>query len=317
MNKIKILDIPKDSKIFITGHLNPDGDALGSGLALKLILDELGLSSTVSYDIKSKISEDYHFLPIELITSVEDLQNEYDISFVFDCGDPDRLGVLSNLVLKSKEIYVIDHHLDPKFGTNRVVDPLAASTTQVLYRILKQENIYINSLVSTCLLTGLITDTGRFQYSNTTAEVFQIGSELMNLGADLVQITESIYSSIASSALLLQAEVINRLKINKDSKISYSYVLQSDYIDYKTTPEDTDFLIDVVRLPRESTVALLLKEQEDGSYKGSLRSRGEINVQLIAAAFGGGGHQAASGFSTNFSRDEILNMVNDAVKSQT
>ena len=317
MNKIKILDIPKDSKIFITGHLNPDGDALGSGLALKLILDELGLSSTVSYDIKSKISEDYHFLPIELITSVEDLQNEYDISFVFDCGDPDRLGVLSNLVLKSKEIYVIDHHLDPKFGTNRVVDPLAASTTQVLYRILKQENIYINSLVSTCLLTGLITDTGRFQYSNTTAEVFQIGSELMNLGADLVQITESIYSSIASSALLLQAEVINRLKINKDTKISYSYVLQSDYIDYKTTPEDTDFLIDVVRLPRESTVALLLKEQEDGSYKGSLRSRGEINVQLIAAAFGGGGHQAASGFSTNFSRDEILNMVNDAVKSQT
>ena len=106
-------------------------------------------------------------------------------------------------------------------------------------------------------------------------------------------------------------------EVTKEVNLSFSYVLLDDYIKYNTKQEDTDFLIDVVRLPKESTVALLLKEQNDGTYKGSLRSRGEIDVQAIAFSFGGGGHKAAAGFSTNLKREDILIKVTDAIRLQS
>ena len=316
MNKLKILDTPKKAKILITGHLNPDGDALGSGLALKLVLDKLKYNSVISYDFSNQLSEEFSYLPIHKITKKEKLEDHYDISYVFDCGDPNRLGALSELVLKSNEIYVVDHHLDLTFGTNSEVDSSAASTTQVLFRMFKNEKIEIDSEIANCLLTGLITDTGRFQYSNTNEEVFEIASELLSFGANLVEITESIYGSVSYNALKLQADVINRIRIDNKYNLSYSYVLQEDYRKHNTFPEETDFLIDVVRLPKEANVALLLKEQEDGTYKGSLRSRGNIDVQLVASSFGGGGHKAAAGFSSNENRDEILVKINNELRAQ-
>ena len=317
MNSIHILDIPKPSKVLITGHVNPDGDALGSGLAMKLVLDSLGYSTTVSYDYLNKISEELRFLPIEYIKTYDSVDSEYDLSIVFDCGDSKRLGRLENIVLESKNIYVIDHHLENSFGTHTEIDPNAASTTQILYKMFIKENISMTPLIATCLLTGLITDTGRFQYSNTSSEVFDIASALLELGADLPLITESVYGSVNSEALQLQADVIKRLIIIDEFKLSYSYVLQKDYAKHKTIPEETDFLIDVVRLPKETNVAMLLKEQEDGSYKGSLRSRGHIDVQAVASLFDGGGHKAAAGFNTDLKPDEIINKVSNAIRSQS
>ena len=319
MNKIELLKIPKSSKILITGHVNPDGDALGSGLALKLVFNDLGYSSTIAYDFPVKISDELSFLPISNLSSYDSkyLANVFDVAIVFDCGDSKRLGSLENLVNNSKSIYVIDHHLGQEFGTHQEVDSNAASTTQVLYRILYREKIEINPVVATCLLTGLITDTGRFQYPNTTEEVFDIASQLLKLGANLPLITESIYGSVNHNALKLQAEIITRIVLIKEFNLSFSYVLNDDYVKYNTKQEDTDFLIDVVRLPKESNVALLLKEQKDGIYKGSLRSRGEIDVQAIASSLGGGGHKAAAGFSTNLKREDILIKVTDAIRLQS
>jgi len=317
MNNISVLSIPKSSKVLITGHVNPDGDALGSGLAMKLVLDNLGYSTTVSYDYTNKISEELSFLPIEHVSKFSTLDSKYDLSIVFDCGDPRRLGKLEDIVLKSETIYVIDHHLDNIFGTHVEIDSNAASTTQVLYRMFIKENISISPSIATCLLTGLITDTGRFQYSNTSSEVFDMASSLLQLGADLTLITESIYGSVSNEALQLQAEVIQRLNIFSEVGLSYSYVLQKDYSKYNTIPEETDFLIDVIRLPKETNVAMLLKEQEDGTHKGSLRSRGNINVQTIASLFDGGGHKAAAGFSSNLTPNEILNKVSNAIRLQS
>ncbi len=317
MNNIQILDIPKSSKILVTGHVNPDGDALGSGLAMKLVLDNLGYFTSISFDYINKISEDLSFLPIEHLTTFDSINENYDLSIVFDCGDPKRLGKLEHKVLESKSIYIIDHHLEQSFGTHFEIDSNAASTTQVLYRMFIKEKLLINPLIATCLLTGLITDTGRFQYSNTSSEVFDIASALLELGADLTLITESIYGSVNSGALQLQAEVIQRLAIISEVKLSYSYVLHEDYTKHKTIPEETDFLIDVVRLPKETNVAILLKEQEDGTYKGSLRSRGGIDVQAVASLFNGGGHKAAAGFNTDLKPDEILDKVSNAIRSQS
>ena len=197
-----------------------------------------------------------------------------------------------------------------------MIDPKAASTTQVLYRIFKDEDFEISKEIADCLMTGLITDTGRFQYSNTDAEVFTIAADLMSLGANLSLISEKIYGSIELNALKLQSAVIDRLELDQDLRFIYSIVYQDDYKKFNTTSSETDSLIDVVRLAKESNIALLLKEQNDGTFKGSLRSRTDFNVQQLASFFDGGGHKAASGFSTNLSIDEIIKNVKNEIRKQ-
>ena len=307
-----ISDYFNNGSVFITGHVNPDGDALGAAFSLKLFLDSKNILADVNFDITTKLPSNLNHLPYDLIS--ENYQDNYDTAFVFDCGNSSRLGKFEKLVLGSKNIIVVDHHVDPSFGDVQIIDSNAASTTQVLFRQFKNDNIEISKDMANCLLTGLITDTGRFQYSNTTSEVFNIASELLDAGANLSEISENIYGSIEFNALTLQSKVIERIVLKEEISFAHSIVFQNDYSDYQVEPEETDFLIDVVRLVKESNVALLLKEQKDGSFKGSLRSRGDVNVQKIASIFDGGGHIAASGFSSDESTEEILKKIEDEIR---
>ena len=310
----KLFEDIKDSSNLITGHINPDGDALGSALAFKLILDSKGIDSDVSFDIKGNVPSNLNHLPIELI--MDKPKENYDSIYVFDCGNSERLGDLEDLALNANRVIVVDHHINPSFGDIQIIDSSAASTTQVLFREILSANIDIDKNIANCLMTGLITDTGRFQYSNTDNEVFEIASKLMLSGAELTSISDNIYGSIPMNAIKLQSEVLNRIELHEEEELVVSYVLQDDYLNYNIESSETDFLIDSIRLVKESSVALLLKEQQDKSFKGSLRSRNELDVQQIASIFGGGGHKAASGFSTNLSMEEIKNKVKNAIKSQ-
>ena len=304
----------KNSSNLITGHINPDGDALGSALAFKLILDSKGVESDVCFDMKGNVPSNLNHLPIDLI--LDSPKKNYENVYVFDCGNSERLGDLEVLALNSTRVIVIDHHINPSFGDIQVIDSNAASTTQVLFREILSAKISIDKNIANCLMTGLITDTGRFQYSNTDNEVFEIASKLMLSGAELTSISDNIYGSIPMNAIKLQSEVLNRIELYKEEELVVSYVLQDDYLKYKIESSETDFLIDSIRLVKESNIALLLKEQEDKSFKGSLRSRNELDVQQIASLFGGGGHKAASGFSTNLTMEEIKSKVKNAIKSQ-
>jgi len=304
----------KGSSNLITGHINPDGDALGSALAFKLILDSKGVDSDVSFDMKGNVPSNLNHLPIDLI--IDKPKENYDSVYVFDCGNSERLGDLEGLALSSERVIVVDHHINPSFGDIQIIDSKAASTTQVLYREIISSNIDIDKNIANCLMTGLITDTGRFQYSNTDNEVFEIASKLMLCGAELTSISDNIYGSIPMNAIKLQSEVLNRIELHEEEELVVSYVLQEDYLKYNIESSETDFLIDSIRLVKESNIALLLKEQKDKSFKGSLRSRNELDVQRVASIFGGGGHKAASGFSTNLSMNEIKNKVKNAIKSQ-
>ena len=304
----------KSSSNLITGHINPDGDALGSALAFKLILDSKGVHADVSFDMKGTVPSNLNHLPIELI--LENPKENYENVYVFDCGNSERLGDLEDLALNSKRVIVIDHHINPSFGDIQIIDSKAASTTQVLFREIISANIDIDKNIANCLMTGLITDTGRFQYSNTDNEVFEIASKLMLSGAELTSISDNIYGSIPMNAIKLQSEVLNRIELYKEEELVVSYVLQDDYLKYKIESSETDFLIDSIRLVKESNIALLLKEQEDKSFKGSVRSRNELDVQQSGSLFGGGGHKAASGFSTNLTMEEIKSKVKNAIKSQ-
>ena len=310
----KLFEDIKDSSNLITGHINPDGDALGSALAFKLILDSKGIDSDVSFHIKGNVPSNLNHLPIELI--MDKPKENYDSIYVFDCGNSERLGDLEDLAFNAKRVIVVDHHINPSFGNIQIIDSSAASTTQVLFREILSANIDIDKNIANCLMTGLITDTGRFQYSNTDNEVFEIASKLMLSGAELTSISDNIYGSIPMNAIKLQSEVLNRIELHEEEELVVSYVLQDDYLNYNIESSETDFLIDSIRLVKESSVALLLKEQQDKSFKGSLRSRNELDVQQIASLFGGGGHKAASGFSSNLSMEEIKNKVKNAIKSQ-
>ena len=310
----KLFEDIKDSSNLITGHINPDGDALGSALAFKLILDRKGIDSDVSFDMKGNVPSNLNHLPIELI--IDKPKENYDSVYVFDCGNSERLGDLEKIALNSARVIVVDHHINPSFGDIQVIDSNAASTTQVLFREILSAKIAIDKNIANCLMTGLITDTGRFQYSNTDNEVFEIASKLMLSGAELTSISDNIYGSIPLNAIKLQSEVLNRIELYEDEELVVSYVLQEDYQNYNIDSSETDFLIDSIRLVKESNIALLLKEQQDKSFKGSLRSRNELDVQQIASLFGGGGHKAASGFSTNLSMEEIKNKVKNAINSQ-
>ncbi len=309
----KISNFFDKGPIFITGHINPDGDALGASFCLKLLLDNENIDADIDFDIATSLPTNLDHLPYELIT--KKIKTSYETVFIFDCGNPSRLGKYENIVLKANNIIVIDHHIDPTFGTLQIVDPNAASTTQVLFRQLVKEKYKINKAMADCLLTGLITDTGRFQFPNTTTEVFTIASELLSNGADLSSISENIYGSIEFNALKLQSEIINRIEFEKDIQFTYSIIYQNDYKKYNISPEETDFMIDVVRLVKGANIALLLKEQIDGSFKGSLRSRNNFNVQEIASIFNGGGHKAASGFSSELSEQEIIEKIKNEIRT--
>ena len=300
--------------IFITGHVNPDGDALGASFCLKILLQKENIEADINFDIANTLPSNLDHLPYELIT--KKLQSSYETVFVFDCGNPARLGKYEDIVLKAKNIIVIDHHIDPTFGSLQIIDSEAASTTQVLYRQLLKEKFVIDKDMADCLLTGLITDTGRFQYPNTTIEVFNIASDLLKQGADISSISENIYGSIEFNALKLQSEIINRIIFDEDIKFTYSTIYQKDYKKYNIDAEETDFLIDVVRLVRGADVALLLKEQVDGTFKGSLRSRNNFNVQELSAIFDGGGHKAASGFSSTSSEQDIIKIIKNEIRTK-
>ena len=300
--------------IFITGHVNPDGDALGASFCLKILLQKENIEADINFDIANTLPSNLDHLPYELIT--KKIQTSYETVFVFDCGNPGRLGKYADIVLKANNIIVIDHHISPTFGSLQIVDSNAASTTQVLYRQLVKEKYEIDKDMADCLLTGLITDTGRFQYPNTTMEVFNIASDLLNKGADISSISENIYGSIEINALKLQSEIINRIIFDEDIKFTYSTIHQKDYKKYNIEAEETDFLIDVVRLVRGADIALLLKEQVDGTFKGSLRSRNNFNVQELSSIFDGGGHKAASGFSSSSSEVDIIKIIKNEIRTK-
>ena len=304
----------ENKKILITGHVNPDGDALGSALAYKIILNELGIESDVCFDIKGSLPSNLDHLPFDLIDDT--VANQYDRVFVFDCGNSDRLGKYEYLASEAKEVVVVDHHINPTFGDIKIIDPTAASTTQVLFREIKKHGYEISKEIANCLMTGLVTDTGRFQYSNTDSEVFNIASELMLAGAELTKISENIYGSIEMNGVKMQSLIIDRIELDKEIALVTSFVLQEDYKRFGVKESEVDFLIDVIRLVKESNVALLVKEQIDGTFKGSLRSRNDIDVQLVASEFGGGGHKAASGFSSSESFEKIKLRVKKSIESQ-
>jgi phosphoesterase RecJ-like protein len=283
-------------RLAVVCHLHPDGDAIGSALGLAASARLAGVTSVVSFSEPFVLSPIYDYLPLDLLVPPAEFPRNAPVVVSVDAASPDRLGTLLPVVEEAAMLVVIDHHIsNAGFGTVDVIDPGAAASAEIVYKLIKALGWPVDETVANALLTGVVTDTGRFQYANTTPATLRIAAELVEAGASPDLIGQNMYERVPFGFLRLEADVLGRIEL--DGTVVWSVLFQDDLRRRNVGMEDTDSLIDTVRLAWEAGVAVLIKEIEDGTFKVSLRSRGVSDVGSVASAFGGGGHHNAAGFS--------------------
>ena len=220
----------------------------------------------------------------------------------------ERLGTALEVAEAAGTLVVIDHHVsNGGFGDIVVADHAAAATAQLMYYLLADHLGWpLDEEVATALYAGLVTDTGRFQYSATTPEVHRVAAALLAAGADPDRVARHVYGESPFGYLKVAGAVLSRSVLDADHRLVWSIVRRGDLDEAGIGYDDTDGLIDLIRLAEESEVACLLKETDPGVLKGSLRSRGLVDVNAVAAAFGGGGHRNAAGFTSEAPAEEII-----------
>jgi phosphoesterase RecJ-like protein len=300
--------------IAITGHVSPDGDALGSSLALAHAARAAGKEAVVSFGSPFAIAESLTFLDMDPVVPTDEFPEAPECMVVFDCGSADRLAELGSPASDAKTLIVVDHHVtNTGFGDIQIIDPKAAASAQLATLLLDELGWEIDARVAQCLLTGLVTDTGRFQYSATTGDVMRLAGRLIDAGAVPEVIGQQVYESVAFGYLSASAAVLSRAILDEELSFIWSQLDLSDLETAGLEHHAVDGLIDDLRIAREAEVALLLKETADG-WKGSMRSRGAVDVGSIAASFGGGGHHNAAGFTTDGPPEEIVETVRAALR---
>ena len=286
-------------EVVVACHVNPDGDALGSLLAASLGLNQLGKVTQVTWgDAVATVPVAYTFLPgADTIVQPGDI-NEARVWLALDCGAGDRLGLLEPVARSADVIVNVDHHPgNDNFGTHNIVVTGASSTAELVHGLLLDLGVELDADIATCLYTGVVTDTGRFTYSNTKPETLRLAADLLALGVPATQIAEEVYDSSPFAFLKLVGRTLERTILVANEGLVYSWITQEDLAETGVGLDETDKLIDQVRAAREADVAAVFKEQKDGSYRVSLRSRGPVSVGAIARENGGGGHELAAGFT--------------------
>lgn len=282
----------KNEHFFIAAHVSPDGDALGSSLALSLALESLG-KKTIVYD-KDPVPEFYKFLPghERFTQSISNLQFAISNLILLDCNDLERAGIERAEFISSA---VIDHHeTEREFGDIKWIEPQAAATGLMLFYVIRELGVKITKEIAVNLYAAIAIDTGTFRYSNTTPEVLRVAAELIEAGADPSYIAESLYETWSENRFRLLLKVLNTLEINND--IAITLVTLDMFKETGALVEDTENFVGFPRLLKSVRISALFREVENNYYKVSLRSRGRgMNVAKIAAMFGGGGHRNAAG----------------------
>ena len=302
-------------RIVAIGHVNPDGDALGSALALAIAARDAGKQAWVTFGEPFSVPDQFRFLDLSTVVAPGDVPSDIDVAVACDTANADRLGSALAVAEQADRLVVVDHHTSNEdFGDLQIVDPDAAATAQLLYYLVVDHLRWeLGELAATALYTGLVTDTGRFQYSATTSEVHRIAGELLIAGADPDRVGRHVYGEAPFGYLKVAGSVLSRATLEVDAGLVWSVVYEQDLDDAGIGYEDADGLIDLVRLAAEAEVACLLKEIGPGILKGSLRSRREVDVNALAARFGGGGHKRAAGFTAEGSADQVIAMVKEAL----
>lgn len=284
--------LKSEEKYFIVTHINPDGDAIGSSLALSMALEMLG-KETFLY-VRDPIPEFYHYLPsYEMFTnSISSLVTHHSSLILIDCNTPKRAEIEG---LSFKSSVVIDHHeTEEAFGDIQWIVPEASATGMMVFYLIKELGISITREMAINLYSAIAIDTGTFRYGNTTPEAFKIAADLVEAGASPAYISNRLYETWSKERFALFSMTLNTLEIR--GAVAITYVTQEMYQKTGTGPGDTESFPSFPRIIKDVKVSAFFRELGVNSWKVSLRSKGDINVALIASQLGGGGHKNAAGF---------------------
>lgn len=317
-----IQHLKTSKRILITSHANPDGDAIGSMIALGLALE--GLQKEIGYYNESPIPAVYRYLPgVEAVQhQLEDLQH-FETAVILDCADFTRVGDSAALLKGIPVLVNIDHHVtNTRFGDYQLIDIEACATAEIVYRLINQMQVPIGLPIATAIYTGILTDTGSFRFSNTNRAAFTICMEMVEAGVDPFNIAQHVYGTYSLGRIKLLNLALDTIEISSDGKLSLMTVTRAMLSETGTKPEDVDGLINYARGIEDIKVAALIHELENGDrtsaqqprFHVSLRSTGDVDVARIAASFGGGGHSSAAGFSSESSVAMIKSQLSKLVE---
>ena len=298
----------------VLSHVRPDGDALGSQLALALSLKQLGKDVRVWNE--DGMLEKYSFLPgSEWLGKPPALAEKVDVLVALDTAIQNRLGTAVEAVSEAKICVNIDHHpSNPRYGDLVYVDATAPATGQILFEFLKAEKFPIDAEIAENLFVAISTDTGSFQYSNTTRRTFEIAAELVGYGINVGLVSQKLYESYPRRRIELLRELLRTMRFAADGRVaSFSLSLQTA-ADLRALPEDNEGLIDHIRAIQGVIVAVFLEELADGKVRVSMRSKEPaVDVCKICQQFGGGGHTLAAGARVRGTLAEVEGRVLEAI----
>ena len=292
----RILEALREHQTFcIVGHVRPDGDCIGSQLALAFALRNEGKQVTVWN--QDPVPLKYKFMNAEGLFEKPKRGISFDCVIATDCASFERLGKVGDCVGDRKVFINIDHHAsNPRFCDINWVSPREPSTGELIYRLLKIARWSITKAIADQLFTAISTDTGSFQYPNTRPGTFHAGAELVTRGADLARICDEVYQSYPLSRARLLKHVYSKFRLSADNRIAWFWLKKKDFNRTGAESDDTEGLIDHIRAIEPVVVACVFEEVEPELTRISLRSKNrEVNVGEICGLFGGGGHPAAAG----------------------
>ena len=305
--------IQNSESIVVVTHQTPDGDAVGSSLAMKLALESMGKKPDV---IIPEVPEIYEFLPgIEDIKTSSDVE-KYELAISVDCATEMRIDG-KEYFENAKHTIVIDHHgSNTMYGDFNYVNPVSPACCDILAGIFDYYNINITKDIGTCLLTGIITDTGGFKYPSTTAETFEFAAELLRKGVNVSEIYKRTMDTMSRATFELTKRVMERMEILEDGKVAFTYITKKDVNEVNAKPGDHEGLVNIGRNLNGVEVSIFIRQNEENKdeYRVSMRTNGDVNASDICLMFGGGGHPRAAGATVEGTIEEVKEKLMKEIK---
>lgn len=304
--------IEQQQRFMITSHIRPDGDGLGSGLALYWMLRNLG--KDVDVVLRDRVPPAYNVLPAsDLVIVQEDVTESYDAAFIIECSDVERPGLPS---LKDQFVVNIDHHSTTgPFGDINWIDPTAAAVGEMIYNLCKALGVEVTKQIAECIYTALLTDTGSFHFSNTTERTLKIASELVRLGVEPARISQALFYSGSFSKVKLLGLVLSNIERDESGRIAWITVDRATMYEANACEEDSDGIVNQALSIGEVEAVAFFKELAPSSYRISLRSKGKNNVAKVAELFGGGGHRNAAGCRIEGDFEEVKRRIIEGLQN--
>ncbi|MGI6138492.1 MAG: 30S ribosome-binding factor RbfA [Candidatus Hydrogenedentales bacterium] len=302
------------TRFYIVSHVNPDGDAIGSMLALRLLLQHFGVTEIVCA-LDGKVPDSFSELPgVKSIVNADVAPEEYDVAILVDCGQLSRIGALADHIPAGKRILIFDHHReDGEPGTSGIIDIEYAAAGELIAALYEEAEVPWTPESAACIYTAVATDTGCFRFSNTTSQTHRLAAELIESGIDVGRLNQQLFSNMSGQHFEVMRHVLSRVELHFNGSVALSWIDNADLEQLGARREDTENLINIWQSINKVQVAIFFKSFYPGKISVSFRSNNSFDSAAFLRSFGGGGHACAAGATLEMSmeeaRDEILSAL--------